>query len=116
MWACLGAMHGQSRRILRSLRPRVVGAPSSFRPADAATAQLGRLVPEGQPGGPSSSGDELGAAQPRPEFGLSSSHFDARPLRVAHSEALPPPSPAAHALLCLTEHRVGRDFNAAHGG
>jgi len=49
--ACLGAMPGQSREILRSLRPRVVGAPSSFRPADAATAQLGRLGPERQPRG-----------------------------------------------------------------
>jgi hypothetical protein len=45
--------------------------------------------------------------QLRAKFALSSSHFGSRSLHVANSEALPPPAPAAHALLCIADHRVG---------
>jgi hypothetical protein len=45
--------------------------------------------------------------QLRAKFALSSSRLDSRSLHVANSEALPPPAPAAHALLCLADHRVG---------
>src|SRR6266851_4706184 len=44
--------------------------------------------------------------QLRAKFALSSSRFDSRSLHVANPEALPPPAPAAHALLCLADHRV----------
>ena len=44
----------------------------------------------------------------RAKFGLSSSpYFGSRSLHVTNPEALPPPAPAAHALLCIADHRVG---------
>ena len=45
--------------------------------------------------------------QLRAQFALSSSPFGSCSLHVTNPEALPPPAPAAHALLCLADHRVG---------
>src|SRR5258708_15627641 len=46
--------------------------------------------------------------QLRAKFGLSSSpYFGSRSWHVPKPEALPPPAPAAHALLCIADHRVG---------
>src|SRR5260370_33699721 len=49
--------------------------------------------------------------QLRAKFALSSSHFGSRSLPVTNPEALPPPAPAAHALLRVADHRVGGRWN-----
>src|ERR1700731_1619994 len=74
------------------------GGLAGFRPRPEGAVTRGRPIPFER---------GLAKGQLRARIALSSSRFDSRSLHVADPEALAPPAPAAHALLCVTDHRIG---------